>query len=76
MHLTSLKPGDMLETRIRLYHVSGVHLGALGQESIVELVPLDAKRPDAHGKTTHPLVPIHMLEALAGAGLLTHTAST
>lgn len=61
----NLTPGDMLETRQRLYHVSGVHLGALGQESIVELVPLDATRPDANGKIEHPLVPLHMLELLA-----------
>jgi len=57
----SVKPGDLIETRFRMYHVAGVHIGALGQESVVELVPLDATRPDMHGETVHPLVPMHWL---------------
>lgn len=67
----SFKVGDLIETPL-LYHVAGVHLGAINQESIVELVPMDQTRPDAHGEVRHPMVPVHILVRGIQAGIFTH----
>ncbi len=66
-----LRVGELLEWSGRLYSVAGVHLGALNQESIVEIVPLDHTRPEQHGQTCHPLVPYHILQDGYRLGILT-----
>ena len=62
----------MVETRIRLYHVSGVHLGALGSESAVELVPMDARKA-SDGASRTLFIPLHFLSEMRDAKLLTIT---
>ena len=44
----------------RVWKVNGVHLGACGQESVVELIPLDYSAPLPDGKI---YVPTRILEA-------------
>lgn len=71
-----IKPGDMLETPghvgPHLYHVAGVFLGAVNQEDVVELVPIDQTRP-TKPETVHPLVPLGMIEVGVEAGIFTYT---
>lgn len=78
MQTLMLKPGDMLETPghvgPHIYHVAGVYLGALNQESIVELVPLDQERPSDGPKIVHPMVPVSMIEAGVDIGIFHHTS--
>lgn len=68
---------DMLETEgftgPRLYEVQGIHLGALHQEDVIELLALDRSDPDAHGKKQMMLVPREMLCAGITAGIFHHT---
>ena len=77
MQALQIKPGDMLETPghvgSHIYHVAGVYLGALNQESIVELVPLDQSRPSDGPKTVHPMVSLSMIEAGVDIGIYHHT---
>jgi hypothetical protein len=77
MQALLIKPGDMLETPghvgSHIYHVSAVYLGALNQESIVELVPLDQTRPTDGPEVKHPLVPLSMIEAGVDIGIYHHT---
>ena len=44
----------------RVWKVNGVHLGAVAQESVVELIPLDYSAPLPDGKI---YVPVRILEA-------------
>lgn len=77
MQAIQIKPGDMLETPghigSHIYHVSAVFLGALNQESIVELVPLDQTRPSDGSEVKRPLVPLSMIEAGVDIGIYHHT---
>lgn len=77
MQSLAIKPGDMLETPghvgSHLYHVAGIYLGGVNQESIVELVPIDQTRPAEGPKTVHPLVPLSMIEAGTHIGIFHHT---
>jgi len=70
---------DMIETPgfqgDRLYTINGVHLGALGQEGVVELESLDKLDPGAHGKRQLMLVPLEMLTAGIRGGIFKHTAA-
>lgn len=69
---------DLLETpghvEPRLYFVAGIHLGALNQEDVIELVPVNRSTPDAHGKRQHMFVPIEMIEAGLSSGLFNITS--
>ncbi len=68
---------DVIETpghvAPRLYVVHGIHLGALNQESVIELVAMDQNTPDAHGEKQHMFVPNEMIQAGLSAGLFNHT---
>jgi hypothetical protein len=70
---------DVLETPghvgPRLYRVDGIHLGALGQEDVIELTPIDRSNPDAHGKKQAMFVPKEMIEAGLSSGLFTLTTT-
>lgn len=57
----------------RLYVIQGIHLGALSQEDVIELVAMDRTTPDAHGKKQHMFVPNEMIQAGLSSGLFTHT---
>lgn len=64
-----MKPGDVITvqypTGVSLsWAVASILLGALGVESVIELVPVD-QRPSGHGST---LVPAPLLDALVGHG--------
>lgn len=78
MQSLAIKPGDMLETPghvgSHLYHVAGVYLGALNQESLVELVPLDQTR-GTDPKPKHAMVPLAMIEAGCDIGIYHLTPS-
>lgn len=77
MRHVNIQVGDMIETpghnQTHLYSVVGVHLGALNQESIVTLAPLDQDKPVVHRQKVYPHMPIHMLEAGIDSGLFTFT---
>ena len=45
-----VNPGDLVAFANRCWQVKGVYLGAVGQESVVGLVPCDRHLPEAHGK--------------------------
>jgi hypothetical protein len=47
----------------RAWAVLGVHLGALGQESVIELEPLGRTAPNVHGKRDGVHVPVDLLTA-------------
>jgi hypothetical protein len=68
---------DLIETpghlAPRLYIVDGIHLGALGQENVIELSPVDKSDPDAHGKKQSMFVPMELLESGISSGLFTIT---
>jgi hypothetical protein len=71
--------GDMIETPgnvgTRLYVVDSILLGAMNQESILELTAIDQSPPaDVAGRSNAPIhVPMEMLEAGIRAGIFTHT---
>lgn len=71
---------DMIETpgftRPRLYSVLGIHLGALHQESVIEMESLDETDPSAHGKKQSMFVPQEMLVAGINSGVFQRTPST
>lgn len=59
----------------RTYHVAGIHVGSMDQESIVELVPLDQTRPAQGIKTMQFIsVPLAMIEAGVDIGIFHHTS--
>lgn len=68
---------DVIETpghvSPRLYSVQGIHLGAMGQENVVELVSIDRSTPDAHGRVQRMFVPMEMIEAGLSTDLFTLT---
>lgn len=75
-----MKPGDLLEvpghTRSHHYTVAGIHLGAVGQESVVELTSDSHAAPDAHG-IVHPIiVPLRLLECSIEAKAIYHYPRT
>lgn len=69
--------GDILETpghiAPRLYIIEGIHLGALEQEDVIELVAIDRSTPDAHGKKQSMFVPMEIIEAGISNSLFTLT---
>lgn len=71
--------GDMIETPgnigTRLYMVESMLIGALNQESIIELSSVDQSAPsNVNGESNAPLhVPVEMLEAGIRSGLFVHT---
>jgi len=71
--------GDMIETPgntgTRLYMVDSILIGALNQESILELSAVDKTRPsDVEGKSNAPIhVPVEMMEAAIRSGVFVHT---
>lgn len=77
MDSTTLQVFDVIETpghvSTRLYVVHGIHLGALNQEDVIELVAMDRNTPDAHGEKQHMFVPLEMIQAGLGSGLFNHT---
>lgn len=77
MKTTMLKPGDLIEaqthTGINSYSVVAVFLGALGQESVVELESLNQTSASDGPTPVHPLVPYHMLEAGIEVQIYRHT---
>lgn len=67
-----MRPGDILLWKgdasqdIRLWRVLGVFLGALHQESVIELAPMSHSYPEAYGKTIASFfVPEVMLRSLS-----------
>lgn len=78
MNSLIIKVGDMIETpghtRNHLYRVSLVAHGGLGQESVVELVPLDQSKPSRGADRALPLVPLQMIEAGCDAKIFIHTS--
>lgn len=68
---------DLIETPgfviPRTYIVLGIHLGAVSQESVVELSPVEYAIPDAHGYKANMYVPVEMLTAGIHAGVFQHT---
>lgn len=74
----SIQVYDLLETpghiSPRLYLVHGIHLGALNQEDVIELKPVDKTDPNAHGAKLDTLfVPKEMIEAGISAGIFNLT---
>lgn len=73
MQTIQLKPGDMIETtghrEHHYYNVRGVYLGALGQDSLVHLGPLDQTDGAAGRDAAAPMVPLHMIELGVDAGI-------
>lgn len=63
-------PGHVAE---RLYEIVGIHYGAEGQESVIELVAIDAATATAHSKAQHMFVPVEMIEAGLTAGIFQKT---
>lgn len=59
----------------RMYLVQGVHVGALNQESVLELIPIDRTLPAVHGKYSPLIVPIEMIEKSIKCGLISCTSS-
>ena len=61
----SYKVGDVLRmwigTSFDVWKVTGVHLGGIGQESLVSLRCLSAKPGCAYGKEEDSLVPLVLL---------------
>jgi hypothetical protein len=43
--------GDLLRLGDRFWEVEGIHLGALKQESVIEIEVIGKSNPSAHGKT-------------------------
>lgn len=66
-----LRPGDIIvwknrPHRYRFWQVTGVYFGAVGQESVVGLRPMDRQIPTAHGEDIpEMLVPECMVNVLA-----------
>lgn len=65
-----MKPGDVITVQYpngftKSWAVAGVYLGALGVESVVELVPMDEK-PSGHGRTLCPEALLHVLVGCGG----------
>lgn len=62
----AMKPGDLIRLGLNdFWQVAGVHLGAVGQESVVELVRLNHTGPTVHGKNLREsLIPERLLRAL------------
>lgn len=79
MNAVQMKVYDVIETPgnifRRLYLVQGIHLGAINQESVVELMPLDKKTADVHGQRQNAIVPLEMIEAGIAAGIFSVTRS-
>lgn len=77
--LIQWETGDMIETLgntgTRLYVVDSIIIGAMSQESILELTAIDRSRPaDVSGRSGAPLhVPVEMIEAGIRAQIFTHT---
>lgn len=71
--------GDMIETPgftgTRLYFIDGIHIGATGQENVIEISPVDRINPTAHAKMQSMFVPMEMLDAGIRAGIYTYTQS-
>lgn len=77
MNADTLQPFDVLETpghtQPYLYRIEGIHLGGLESVDLVELSPIDQRGGGAHGKAQAPFVPLFMIQAMIGAGLITVT---
>lgn len=77
MKTIEIAPGDLLEipahTGTELYEVTGVHLGAPGQASCVDLEPLNQSDAPHYQTSRKPFVPLRMIEAGVSAGLFTWT---
>lgn len=60
----------------RLYVVDSILIGALNQESVLELTAIDQSRPsDVRGRSDAPMhVPVEMIEAGIRSGLFIHTS--
>jgi hypothetical protein len=59
-----------------LYMVNGIHLGAVGQDSIVDMSPIARRLAPYHKGSTTARVPLRMLEAGCDAGIFTHTPAS
>lgn len=69
---------DIIETpghtAPRLYSIIGIHLGALNQEDVLELVTIDRTAPNGMRRgETRMFVPKEMVEAGLSAGVFTLT---
>ena len=53
--------GDWIECDGHIYQVDAICLGALNQESVLHLSPVDQKDPDAYGKKQEMFVPVSMI---------------
>ncbi|WP_370372949.1 hypothetical protein [Henriciella pelagia] len=58
----SIQPGDLIAFASRFWQVTGVHLGAVGQEDVATIVACDRTAPDVHGQTVREcVVPIEFI---------------
>ena len=58
----SIQPGDMIAFTGRFWQVTGVHLGAVGQEGVATIVACDRSAPDVYGQTVREcVVPIEFI---------------
>lgn len=64
-----MKPNDMLQVGRDFYEVQGVHLGAVGQENVVELRGITRMDGAAHGSHVRSLlVPLPLIHAAVEGG--------
>lgn len=65
--------GDMIEIRGHtedyVYTVDAICLGALEQESVLHISPINQKDPDAYGKKQEMFVPLLMVRRGIEAGI-------
>lgn len=51
-----MKPGDLVVEEARIWRVTGVYLGAVGQEDVVGLEPLDKTPPHVGEETVAEMI--------------------
>lgn len=74
-----INTGDFIEVPnhtggTELYSVRGIYMGAVGQDSLVELVPITQTQGSDGPNPQNPYVPLRMLEAGVTAGAFTHSS--
>ena len=79
MKTLHINVGDIIETPTHshntdLYMVEGIHLGGVGQDSIIDMMPITRALAPYHKGSTTARVPLRMLEAGCAAGIFTHTS--
>lgn len=60
-----MRPGDLIRVNQRIYKVTGIYLGAEGQENVYGLVAIGLKKPTVGATIIDEMtVPCYLLDAL------------